>query len=42
MKITEKNVIGELVAADYRTAEVFAKYTVARGRLQTTRTCHTR
>ena len=26
MKITEKNVIGELVAEDYRTAEVFAKY----------------
>ncbi|WP_317900029.1 iron-sulfur cluster repair di-iron protein [Aurantibacillus circumpalustris] len=26
MEITEKNVIGELVAQDYRTAEVFAKY----------------
>lgn len=26
MKITEKNVIGELVAEDYRAAEVFAKY----------------
>lgn len=26
MNITEKNVIGELVAQDYRTAEVFAKY----------------
>ena len=28
MEITEKNVIGELVAADYRTAEVFAKYEI--------------
>jgi regulator of cell morphogenesis and NO signaling len=26
MKITHTNIIGELVAADYRTAEVFAKY----------------
>src|SRR5688572_16411466 len=25
MKITQNNIIGELVAADYRTAEVFAK-----------------
>jgi regulator of cell morphogenesis and NO signaling len=28
MKITEKNVIGELVAADYRTAEVFANHRI--------------
>jgi regulator of cell morphogenesis and NO signaling len=28
MKITEKKVVGELVAEDYRTAEVFAKYKI--------------